>query len=632
MKLFLYHFTFIVYYFIISFSYAFSIKQEIIVSSHNASSILNTTAFWFVEFTESKYDKEEFSVIWNEVSMEFPDIRRAKVFCDLDLEFCAQQEIYDHPKVVVLKNGMWMRHVLEKNQITTKSARQFVKSHLGNCDLEQAENETDCFSDDGEYNSDSSSTDPAFELKEDQSWKHSSILRPLETLNFKRFLFGNEIMSKTRAFVMFVSLKHCEDCFHWEAVWSSITRNTDERLKMAQVNCDEEKEMCNHFHIKKFPTFRVFQGFDSIQYNGPLKYQQLLSYSNQVASYQAIKIEEGDIESIENSHPVFFLVLYDFATTSEDFSIIERLKLQLAGVAPLYICNSKALANKYGAQSQPSIIAVRNGMPIVYQAITPREFRDYKRITEWINIVSSPFITELTPTKCHSLLNRKLTVLTLLQPDSEQFFSSQEELLRLGKRWFRFQMQRQRNDIVWSRIKKYSAIAEAKKKGFARKVKRIKYSKISHPTYTESVSFLWLDSSLWLDWIVENLDHTVYVDSITPPVFVIDHSKGVIYVSDRNGNSLTLEEDSLFSTLRIILEHPNSSRLQKLRAPGLCPNGSPNYRNRYKLIVFNLLIALLILSILTIISASRLSRRRRQLLNKQPVFGFYHSLVIAKSD
>ncbi|WBW71258.1 ER membrane protein disulfide isomerase Pdi4 [Schizosaccharomyces osmophilus] len=601
---------------------------DIYLGTHNASSILETQEIWFVTFTKSGEAFKDFNDIWEASSSAYPNLHHAKVFCDLESEFCKSQGVLEYPQIAVLRNGAWMRNVLDDSHHSVDSALEFVEAHLTYCQLESLKTGSNCLTEEN-YDEHLDSREAVFGLEEDESWKRVNSLRKAVNLVFRDFLEDSENILSDRAFVMFYSTTKCPDCFQWEPIWLSITRDVADELTMGYVNCDSEEDLCAYYHVDKYPTFIAFQKLDAIKYEGPLNYRELSRYANQLATYQTLHVQPEEIESIEHTHTTFFIFFHDYALTLEDVQSLKRMELYLAGNAPLFQSDSAALAERYGVHALPAFVSVRNGEPFLYQANTPRQFRSHERIRNWIRQASLPLASELSPVNCHKMVDRKLSVIALLNPESESYLGDRASLLNFGKHWFQFQKRRERNFISHQRVKKYTALTKAKKSKNQKKIERIKYSTIEHPIFTESVSFLWTDSTVWQTWLLTNLGYSETLTSEVT-VFIVDNEREIFYTQGHDGKPLKLDEPSLFSTLRAILDNSKSIPHQEMGKATMC-GGEIYHKSAYfKPIIYCLFLFLSCIMIIVLIH----KRRRAQPSRMQPILGFmdFHPLVTVKAD
>ncbi|EPY52079.1 protein disulfide isomerase [Schizosaccharomyces cryophilus OY26] len=575
-------------------------NEDIYLGTHNASSILETRNIWFVTFTKSGEAFKEFDDMWEATSSAYPNLHHAKVLCDLEFEFCKSQGVLEYPQIVVLRNGVWMRNVLDDSNHSVRSTLEFIEAHVTPCEMEFFKSGFKCLTEEKYEGEHLDSQEAVFELEEDESWKRVNTLR-----------------------------KPCPDCFQWEPIWLSITRNVAEELTMGYVNCDAEEELCAYYEVNKFPTFIAFQQLDALKYEGPLDYRELLHYANQLASYKTLHIQPQEIELVEGLYPTFFIFFHDYALTLEDEQSIKRMELYLAGNAPLFQSDSTTLANRYGVHTFPAFVSVRNGEPFLYHANTPRQFRSHERVRNWIRQASIPLVSELSPSNCHKMLGRQLSVIALLNPESETYLEDRASLLKLGKHWFQFQKRRERNFISHQRVKKYTALTKAKRSKDSKKIKRIKYSVVEHPIFTESVSFLWTDSTVWQTWLLTNLGYSEnLINKVT--VFIIDNEREVFYTQGQDGRPLELDEPSLFSTLTAILDNAHTISHQNMGKATICGGKAYNRSVYFKPFIYCLILFLSCIMIILLIQ----KRRRSQPPRTQPILGFmdFHPLLTVKAD
>ncbi|EPX72120.1 protein disulfide isomerase [Schizosaccharomyces octosporus yFS286] len=604
-------------------------NEDVYLGKHNASSILETQKIWFVTFTETGEVFKDLSELWEATSTAYPNLHHAKVLCDLEYDFCKSQGVHEYPQIAVLRSGAWMRNVLDDSHHSVDSVLEFIEAHLTHCESEFFKSGSKCLTEERYEDEQLDSQEAVFELEEDESWKRVDSLRKPVNLEFRDFLDDSANILSERAFVMFYSTTKCTDCFQWEPIWLSITRDVANDLTMGYVNCDKDEALCAYYDVHEYPTFLAFQKLDAVKYDGPLNYRELSRFANQLATYQTLHIQPEEIDFVEDTHTTFFIFFHDYALASEDMQALRRMELYLVGSAPLYQSDSAALARKYGVHALPAFVSVRNGEPFIYQANTPRQFRSHERIRNWIHQASLPLVSELSPTNCHKMVNRQLSVIALLNPESETYVGDRARLLNFGKHWFQFQKKRERNFISHQRVKKYTALTKAKRSKNEKKIQRIKYSTVEHPVFTESVSFLWTDSSVWQTWLLTNLG---YLENVTneATLFIVDNERGIFYTQGQDSRPLRLDEPSLFSTLRTILDNSKSIPHQEMGKATMCGGDIYQRGAHFKPFIYCLFLFLSCIMIIVIIQKRRRSRPSRM----QPILGFmdFHPLVTIKAD
>jgi protein disulfide-isomerase len=315
-------------------------------------------------------------------------------------------------------------------------------------------------------------------------------------------------------------------CHHCQALapnWNSMAKEMKDTLNVGEVNCDLEKRLCEDARVNAYPTIYFFRGGERVEYTGLRGLGDLIAYTNKAVGVGS-SIQDVDattFKQLEETEEVLFLYLYDHATTSEDFEAMNRLTLSLVGHARIVKSDSAALSERFKISTWPRLLVVRDGRPNYYNALAPKDMRDFRQILSWMQTVWLPIVPELTASNAQEIMNGKFVVLGLLsRRRSDDFKQSKRELKEAALEWMDKQVQLFRLERAELRDSKQLRIEEADDRNDQRALRAAKNMRITiREDDKKQVAFAWVDGDFWERWLrttygidVENSDRVIIND------------------------------------------------------------------------------------------------------------------------
>jgi hypothetical protein len=74
----------------------------------------------------------------------------------------------------------------------------------------------------------------------------------------------------------------CGHCKRLAPTWSQLARYMQHKLAVADVNCDENTQLCQSFDVQGYPTLIYFSGGSKTEYTGGRSIEQLKSFAEKV--------------------------------------------------------------------------------------------------------------------------------------------------------------------------------------------------------------------------------------------------------------------------------------------------------------------------------------------------------------
>ncbi|CAG8884041.1 unnamed protein product [Penicillium nalgiovense] len=350
-------------------------------------------------------------------------------------------------------------------------------------------------------------------------------------------------------------------CHHCQALapnWNSMAKEMKDTLNVGEVNCDIERRLCEDARVNAYPTIYFFRGGERVEYTGLRGLGDLIAYTNKAVGVGS-SIQDVDattFKQLEETEEVLFLYLYDHATTSEDFEAMNRLTLSLVGHARIVKSDSAALSERFKISTWPRLLVVRDGRPNYYNALAPKDMRDFRQILSWMQTVWLPIVPELTASNAQEIMNGKFVVLGLLsRRRSDDFKQSKRELKEAALEWMDKQVQLFRLERAELRDSKQLRIEEADDRNDQRALRAAKNMRITiREDDKKQVAFAWVDGDFWERWLrttygidVENSDR----------VIINDQDNRRYWDTASSGAPIMASRTSILETIPLVIASPS---------------------------------------------------------------------------
>lgn len=339
--------------------------------------------------------------------------------------------------------------------------------------------------------------------------RKTEVLAPKHTAN----LGGESVLLDAEAFQRLVTTTrdpwfikfYAPSCVHCQAMapaWAGLGREMKGELNIGEVNCIAEKRLCKDVGLRGYPTILFFQGGERVEYDGLRGLGDFVAYARNAVDSNVKDIDYANFEEMEKSGvEVAFIYFYDKATTSEDFTALERLTLRLIGHAPLLKTNNEKLARRFKVTTWPRFVVVRDGKPTYYTALSPQDMRDTGRVLKWMRSVWLPIVPELSAANSHEVMNGKTVVLGILSRNRpNDFATAKSELKKAAHEFMEQRHIEEKHERQELRDKKQLQIDEADDRNDDRALRSAKNIRISVRERKE-VGFAWVDGVFWERWV-----------------------------------------------------------------------------------------------------------------------------------
>ncbi|KAI4178056.1 MAG: hypothetical protein LQ348_005703 [Seirophora lacunosa] len=350
-------------------------------------------------------------------------------------------------------------------------------------------------------------------------------------------------------------------CHHCQALapsWHQMGKELQGKLNIGEVNCDVEVRLCKDVRVKGYPTIHFFRGGERVEYEGLRGLGDLVSYARKALDIGmgVIDVDAAAFKEMEETEEVIFLYFYDHATTTEDFAALERLTLSLVGHAKLVKTDSAALADRFKISTWPRLLVSRDGRPSYYNALSPADMRDFRRVLSWMQSVWLPIVPELSASNSKEIMTGKYLVLGILSRErADEFILDKREIKNAALDWMEkqthaFQLERQE-----LRDSKQLRIEEAEDRGDQRALRNAKSIRIDiSEDDKKQVGFAWVDGVFWDRWIRTTYGINVALDG--ERVVIIDEDNHRYWDRTVSGAPIVPSRTSILETIPKVTANP----------------------------------------------------------------------------
>ena len=297
----------------------------------------------------------------------------------------------------------------------------------------------------------------------------------------------------------------CHHCQKMAPNWEQLAKEMKGKLNIGEVNCDAESRLCKDVRVNGYPTILLFKGRERAEYQGLRGLGDFIQYAEKALDL-AGGVPDVDAESfkaLEAKEEVIFLYFYDHATTTEDFTALDRVTLNLIGRAKLVKTRDPKLYDRFKITTWPRLLVSREGRPTYYTPLAPREMRETGLLLNWMKSVWLPLVPELKASNAREIMDGKIVVLGILnRQDQDSFQGAIREMKSAANEWADKQIQLFQLERQELRDAKQLRIEEAQDRDDQRALRNAKNIRINMDrSDRKEVTFAWVDGSFWQRWI-----------------------------------------------------------------------------------------------------------------------------------
>ncbi|RVX67270.1 hypothetical protein B0A52_09307 [Exophiala mesophila] len=348
----------------------------------------------------------------------------------------------------------------------------------------------------------------------------------------------------------------CSHCQHLAPTWAEMAKEMQGKLNIGEVNCEENSRLCKEAKINAYPTIYFFRGGERVEYEGLRGIGDLLSFAEKALDSDVQYVDAAGLKKMEETEEVIFVYFFDHATTSEDFAALDRLTLSMIGHAKIVKTDSQILANRFKISTWPRLLVTRDGRPNYYNALAPKDMRDFRKVLNWVQSTWQPIVPELTTANAKDIMTGKYLVLGILSRERpDEFLQSKRELKNAALEWMDKQTQAFQLERQELRDSKQLRIEEAEDRNDQRALRQAKSRVISitEENFRKGVGFAWVDGVFWERW----LRSTYGIDvSKGERVIINDEENRRYWDQTDSGAFIVPSRTSILETLGRIVANP----------------------------------------------------------------------------
>ncbi|GAA5813259.1 hypothetical protein MFLAVUS_006734 [Mucor flavus] len=237
------------------------------------------------------------------------------------------------------------------------------------------------------------------------------------------------IDSKEPWFVKFYA-PWCGHCKHLKPVWAQLAKNLKNKVNIAEVNCEDSKDLCKEFKVTGLPTLSFFVHGANLKYNGERKLEKLEEYAREMAGSPVRTVKDDDkLQDLLKQQDVNFVYIRDPKNDVHEMSFLETVAPGFMETIPFFTTTDKRSALRFnlGAEDLPAAVIVKDG--------TFEQFKGgIKDLAAWLIKESKPLVTRVLPHNSNQIMKgRQMVVLGITKPDDSDSEWKLREMARIYK-------------------------------------------------------------------------------------------------------------------------------------------------------------------------------------------------------
>lgn len=220
-------------------------------------------------------------------------------------------------------------------------------------------------------------------------------------------------------------------CGHCKALGPNFSQAADElvdkEIKLAQVDCTEEQELCQTQGIRGYPTLKVFRGSEEnpTDYEGPRTSEGIVSYMLK-QSLPAVSVIEDTAELYKTLELEMSAVVIETGTgANETFHQLANL---YRDECTFIQTTNKDFAKKFG-KDKFLVFLSGEKKPAVYNS----KDTSLEALKAWVSIESTPYFGELDSTTYQKYSTATLPLAYLFYNTPEERADFESTIVKLAK-------------------------------------------------------------------------------------------------------------------------------------------------------------------------------------------------------
>lgn len=219
-------------------------------------------------------------------------------------------------------------------------------------------------------------------------------------------------------------------CGHCKALGPEFSQAADDlvskNIKLAQIDCTEEGELCQEHGIRGYPTLKIFRGEDNqAEYEGPRKAEGIVQYMVKQSLPAVSLIDEAvELEQFIEEQTVPVIVETGSKLNETFYQLSESNRDEFSFVQT----KSADFASKYG-EDKILLFTKDFEEPIVYSS----DDESLETINEWLKVESLPYFGELDGSTYQKYTSANVPLAYLFYTTPEERESWKDAIVNLAK-------------------------------------------------------------------------------------------------------------------------------------------------------------------------------------------------------
>ncbi|KAL7314527.1 hypothetical protein PS15m_006087 [Mucor circinelloides] len=222
------------------------------------------------------------------------------------------------------------------------------------------------------------------------------------------------IESKEPWFVKFYA-PWCTHCKHLAPTWEKLAKKLQGKVNVAEVNCEDNRALCQEYKIAGLPTLNYFVHGASLKYTGERKLEKLLDYALDMSGSPVHNVDtDNELETLLKASDVNLVYVRDAKKDDHQLPLLEKFAPEFMEHIPFYTTTDHKTAMRFNLKESdlPAAVIVKDGNYHVFSDT------DIQNIVPWIHKERHPLVTRVLPHNSNRILKGKeVVVLGITKPD-----------------------------------------------------------------------------------------------------------------------------------------------------------------------------------------------------------------------
>ncbi|CAO3611654.1 unnamed protein product [Cunninghamella echinulata] len=207
----------------------------------------------------------------------------------------------------------------------------------------------------------------------------------------------------------------CPHCQNLAPTWVQMAKELKNQVDVAEVNCDDHKDICSEYGIQGFPTLLLINGDQRDMYSGSRSLPSLLEFAKKMAGPVIKIVNEAQYNEDLDPNGVAFVYLHKDHSDAA-LEVLDTVGKKFMNGVTFYSSTDEKLVRQYelALTDLPLAMIVKDGHHLLY----PGRLSDNNKqvniesVSNWIELEKYPLVAQVNPMNAPDLLQgERLVVL-----------------------------------------------------------------------------------------------------------------------------------------------------------------------------------------------------------------------------